>query len=484
MRPEVASPSRRAACLTAGASLLLGYFAAEELWPEPRGGCNSTRGAGARNAPQDAVLGLARYTLDASARPPWDVGLRIFVGSLRATGYRGAIVLWVHPAMLSESPPPNLKAARAWLELQQVQLHPVDTAPCDFPFKPTEDHQELRKLCAAAHRGMPLEWARFQLALDWVRGGCIPRGCGWVLVTDVRDTYFQRPPFTDLGDPSGSAAMVFEEWYGERGKTLEGGKKYGVDTTHWFAKMATHCYGEDTYREYSGSAMLCSGQLLGTARGIEALLGAYTSEMRRNAGKHAGCVPPELPDQPLLNHLFYHKRLGGTRAVPYGEGPVLTVGITCTRALPGRATVDENLNRDAAGFVLDGRGRRAPVVHQWDRCGARFEHWLRRWVAAEGHLALDGRWRAPLGQAAAPPPAALQRRTRGRDGSLWRDCAAENADCDCTTVARFGDEKGDRWSLHSIEPPATKVPCLNVFAGGPFPDPAPNTPKRCQCKVK
>eukprot|EP00756_Hemistasia_phaeocysticola_P051056 Hpha_TRINITY_DN26239_c0_g1::TRINITY_DN26239_c0_g1_i1::g.184696::m.184696 len=128
----------------------------------------------------NVVLGLARYY------PPWGLTFRIFVGSLRGSGYRGRIVLWVDPRMLE-----NSGETVDWLRHQSVELVPIVARNCSFAFKVEDSGMDIRKLCAEGYETMVLEWARFALARDFVRSKCGGKGCGKVLLTDVRDTYFQ-----------------------------------------------------------------------------------------------------------------------------------------------------------------------------------------------------------------------------------------------------------------------------------------------------
>ena len=58
---------------------------------------------------------------------------------------------------------------------------------------------QIRIKCSKDYPKMKLEWARYEMARDWVRD-CAECN-GWVLVCDFRDLYFQTHPFKALGDP-------------------------------------------------------------------------------------------------------------------------------------------------------------------------------------------------------------------------------------------------------------------------------------------
>ena len=118
------------------------------------------------------------------------------------------------------------------------------------------------------------------------------------------------------------------------------------------------------------------------------------------------CTPPEAVDQPVHNWLFYtthgYRTSGGggvglddspsslalsfggadgrlARTMPFGTGPVQTVGRLCSMAEKARLKLPEvgqwNLSVAPAsaphpGLFLNKDGRPAPVVHQHDRCHA------------------------------------------------------------------------------------------------------------------
>eukprot|EP01059_Diplonema_ambulator_P023202 TRINITY_DN3860_c0_g1_i3.p1 TRINITY_DN3860_c0_g1~~TRINITY_DN3860_c0_g1_i3.p1 ORF type:complete len:430 (+),score=108.31 TRINITY_DN3860_c0_g1_i3:392-1681(+) len=418
---------------------------------------------------------------DSMAFPVWPDVIRMFVGTLRHTGFKGRIVFFVHPKMLSDRPPHNLHTMKEYLLSKGVELLPVEATTCQLPFKPVDIHQEIRKLCAGEYTMLQLEWARFALARDWLKKN---PDTGWALITDVRDTYFQRSPFEDFGPPNGDQAYVYEEFYGEPGKTIATGKVVGIDTTHWFAKMITKCYGEPVYKAYYGKPMLCSGQLIGTHSGLLKTLDEYITEMMGNTQKNPSCIPPELPDQTLMNYMVYHKKLT-LEPVPYGKGAVMTLGGACT-SNTGKKGLSEHLDFDKDGFILMADGKRAPIVHQWDRCGNWMELWLRRHTAAIGDLPMSKRWEvlADAITAGKVTERTFSTPSTQSEKSGWRECAIENGKCLCSTIVRFGNERTDKWQQVDLAGIEKEVDCLNINAGGPFEDPAPGVLKVCQCKRK
>eukprot|EP01064_Diplonema_japonicum_P035234 TRINITY_DN7564_c0_g1_i1.p1 TRINITY_DN7564_c0_g1~~TRINITY_DN7564_c0_g1_i1.p1 ORF type:complete len:515 (+),score=87.47 TRINITY_DN7564_c0_g1_i1:143-1687(+) len=429
------------------------------------------------NHPDDVVMGLARYEHDFSASPSWPDAMKMFVGTLRHVGYKGRIVMFVHPLMTSDSPPANLLATKKYLLSKNVEIIGVETAPCQFPFKPVDIHQEIRKLCSADYPMLQLEWARFAIGRDWLKKNPTT---GWSLMTDVRDTFFQRTPFADLGPPTGNQTFVYEEYYGDPTRTIATGKKIGIDTSHWFAKMATKCYGKDNYEAYKGKPMLCSGQILGTGTGSVKMLDGYIDEMRANGKKNPTCVPPELPDQTLLNYMVYHNQLDIT-PVPYGKGAIMTIGGACT-SNTGKKGLRDQLDFDGDGYILDSRGKRVPVVHQWDRCGNWMELWIRKFVASFGELPLGARWERMASAVNNGIADSVPVVKADLSSNNWVECAAENETCKCSTSVRFGSVKIDKWEAVDLSGKQQDVSCLNENSGGLFKDPAPGKHKICQCK--
>ena len=140
----------------------------------------------------DVVMGLARYPGAGSSRE-----IKVFVDTLRGAGYVGRIVLFVHPELAGNATVvQKVQAFREYLLNNDVELIGVETLPCVFGFKTDEKAMDIRKSCPTNYPTLPLEYARFAQARDWLKEN---KETGWALITDVRDTYFQRPPFADLG---------------------------------------------------------------------------------------------------------------------------------------------------------------------------------------------------------------------------------------------------------------------------------------------
>jgi hypothetical protein len=90
-----------------------------------------------------------------------------------------------------------------------------------------------------------------------------------------------------------------------------------------------------------------------------------------NLKKNVKCKSPSTTDQWTMNWLYYTGRFGGyaaTATLPWGTGPVLTAGKACITKDKHPGAVDL-IQRDEEGYLLNRyTGKRAAVVHQFDRC--------------------------------------------------------------------------------------------------------------------
>jgi hypothetical protein len=177
---------------------------------------------------------------------------RQFVGSLRKSGYMGNIILGVSP---EADMPDNVKN---YLKSWDVVMKHIQYVNCT--------HNLGSEGCAHPYQDIKLRWSRFPLLRDWLQE--CDRCTGPVLVSDVRDAYFQENPFgrsksTGQNPPPVEGLQVFEE--------------NPIRTTdHWLVKWPVkECKGI----EFS-KPMLCSGTTIGTR---EAML-RYLTDMYEGKG--------------------------------------------------------------------------------------------------------------------------------------------------------------------------------------------------------
>jgi len=346
-------------------------------------------------ANEGMVMGLAAYPNDIMGK------LERFVGTLRFTGYAGHIVLGVHPKIS--------RREQRYLQAMNVTYYASDSGPCTSPLPSKggdggggggaglggSGTNYIRGTCSKHYDRLVFEWARYEMALGWIKA--CPECTGWMLVCDVKDTAFQRPPFADLGPSEGEKVtpdlLVFEEAYPP---------PMGFDNNHWFAwGSVRNCFGkeheQEMMRDYRNKPVLCSGSTVGTREGLSRYLAAITRRYYEMTWLGPKCTPPNAVDQPVHNWLFYtnhgYRRaapgdksgalsFGGAdgtkaRAMPFGEGPVQTVGRLCSMAEKAKLKLGEvgawNLSMappsaENPGLFLNKDGKPAPVVHQHDRC--------------------------------------------------------------------------------------------------------------------
>lgn len=288
-------------------------------------------------------------------------GFRNYVGSLRATGYDGHIILGVTM--------PLPKHEEEYLIRRNVTFFGVMQTQCDATMKKSAG-QHIRDVCAEGYEDLKLEWGRYQMWQKWLEW--CTECTGWTLVSDARDLYFQARPFDDM-PPAATAnpnLYLIQETYDETPEAK-------IDNTHWFtAASVGNCYGhgeKSKYQEWKTKPMLCSGTTVGTREGIKRYLDVIVGEFIDNTkNKGASCIPPSCVDQAVHNYLYYNNRFGEkTSAFTYGDGPIMTVGHACAREVPGKGHLDslrDIVQTDKDGWVLTAKGKIIPVVHQWDRC--------------------------------------------------------------------------------------------------------------------
>ena len=132
-----------------------------------------------------------------------------FVGSLRATGYPGHIILGV----ANDAP----KGTIDYLNSQNVTIKYIENAErCTYNGtklnngKIVNMQKEWGWKCTKDHPDYKLSWGRFVHYKDWL-DECTKCTDG-VILTDVRDAYFQRDPFDTANKRNQThSLMVFEE---------------------------------------------------------------------------------------------------------------------------------------------------------------------------------------------------------------------------------------------------------------------------------
>jgi len=325
---------------------------------------------------KDAVMGLAAYPRNLRA-------FRRLVGSLRATGYDGHIILGVSAKipMIEEN----------YLIKMDVTMYKVDIINCDESIStggPVKGN--IRGKCARGLEKLKLEWGRYEMARQWLYA-C--KECtGWTLVMDTRDVFFQSTPFASLGDAITSPIdLYFVEEIAPHTSPDPNPKRSFIAGNFRNRAHTVPCYGEEKYNEYSQRPVLCSGTVIGNRDGMLRFLSVLVSEFySNNAKENLKCRSPVTTDQWTMNWLYYTGAFGypeKTRTLPWGIGPVNTVGKAC-KTLQRKDGATDIVRRDDKGLIRNVHDNKiSPVVHQFDRCSP----WIGEYFTQHPELVGDRR---------------------------------------------------------------------------------------------
>ena len=324
-----------------------------------------------RNSSTTTVMGMATGL--------WDDAL-LFVRSLRKTGYQGHVIFGV-----------SSDIDKSLLDqLLHYGVTPKFMTFANCTYEPLfasleEEKRELKRLalstCMEPYLDVKARWAKFPLGRDWLLE--CPTCTGPVMITDVRDVFFQRDPFGP-GTPEVVGLQVYEE-------------HPNVTTENWLVDWPVgDCKGV-----HLKEPMLCSGTTIGTRDAMITYLETMYAEMKRWIVDPKCRFKSEGDDQSIHNWLFYKGDLKDAVAVKHREGVVNTIGYegsVLLRAKEERLKRD-NITMDANSYPYPGATSRtwistdfgltnedgeitnfdgsvSPVVHQFDRFGAALERWV------------------------------------------------------------------------------------------------------------
>ena len=236
-----------------------------------------------------------------------------FVGSLRATGYPGTIILGI----ASDAP----KGTIEYLNSQNVTIKYIENAErCTYNGTKlnTGEIIDMQKAkgwkCSKDHPDYKITWGRFVHYKDWLEK-CTQCTDG-VILTDVRDAYFQRDPFvTAVERNQQHSLMVFEE-------------DPALDNTNWLTVIPVRACRKHTV---GNTRMLCSGSTMGSREGILEYLNVMKEEFDYWKGREECRLSMKGDDQSIHNYLYYSGRFKHAVSVPYREGPINVVGYRAAR---------------------------------------------------------------------------------------------------------------------------------------------------------
>lgn len=287
------------------------------------------------------VLGVVTRLPAAAVEP--------FVTSLRATSYRGSLHLFV-----GQMDKANVTSLRRMADLvvEVDDLFPSPGVLSERLLRRMRMQRGLRRLYPSAfaaavlvsrsgnvaarwrsleYRLEGLQALRYQLYRDHLSGP--GSGADYVLLSDVRDVWFQGDPF----EPAPQVLEVFLE---------DQSVKIGADVFNrrWIERL----YGSSELERLAGFVVSCSGTVAGDCVSMRRYVTEMAAELRGRIS------PMSSHDQGAHNYLLRFGHLDPVTIVPNETGRVLTMG-------------SMQSIMQAEGHVVNRDGSVPPVIHQYDR---------------------------------------------------------------------------------------------------------------------
>lgn len=166
-------------------------------------------------------------------------------------------------------------------------------------------------------------------------------GCkyNYVFTTDVRDSIFQKDVFKyyDIKKPF-------------LGVAIEDGFLSEKRNKNWLIRA----YGEDLYKTIRNERIICLGTIWGTVDKFT----KFASNMRVKLDSKWS-ITKKVTDQAVGNFLIYHDRMFNDCLIKSDNknGFVMTIGLTNIK----------NITMDYENNILNGKGKIAAIIHQYDR---------------------------------------------------------------------------------------------------------------------
>jgi hypothetical protein len=283
---------------------------------------------------------------------------RMFVGTLRNTGFKGDIVI----AVSADAP----KAFSEELKKNGCVIYEIATV-CDGEV----DGQQVCKFKDdESDSKFSINMIRYYLYRWWALKYPVDTT---IMISDFRDVFFQSNPFTykrsEWAFPKADL-VVFQEAHPQK----------TVGRCPFNGGWVGGCYGPDALRHIAANPVTCSGVSIGTRTAIAAYSYLMTQQLnpviRYGKGTdktNKGCTSLGM-DQGFHNWLVYSGILDRVMTVlPFqqGEGPVNTLGAF----FPGRmALIKTNLTDWGVlkgigdqKIITNWNGDPSPAIHQADR---------------------------------------------------------------------------------------------------------------------
>lgn len=178
--------------------------------------------------------------------------------------------------------------------------------------------------------------ARFVMFLDFLKN----RSTHYdkVMLTDVRDVFFQSDPFAQV--PDGELCMYEEE----------GPLTIGTEPQN--RRWVQACFGQKILRQIAHHRVICSGVTIGSVANICGYLEAMEPPLLQRSLVY-------ITDQAIHNFLARTGRLNhlNPKIIKNGDGIVLTAGVMN----------ESQFQWDSSGRLVNAAGVPYAVIHQFDR---------------------------------------------------------------------------------------------------------------------
>lgn len=241
-----------------------------------------------------------------------------FFESLFKTSYTGKVVLFAGP----NTGPHTLRKLRS-LNVEVIQYE------SQFPYVPQPHKDNFKELPNPIH----IYNFRHFLYYDYLLKH--EEEFGNVLLTDTRDVVFQKDPFDFVIADALHVAMESKEKI--------------IGDCHYNSNWVRSGYGQAKLDELANQVVSCAGTTIGPMLHVKRYLRTLLTDI---IGLHNAY---DCADQAVHNKLLYAGAIHPVRQLFNDNTPILTVG---TEFL---------FQHDREGYLLDGRGKRVNIVHQYDR---------------------------------------------------------------------------------------------------------------------
>ena len=289
---------------------------------------------------KSAVLGLAtgypRYVYEG------------FVGSLRATGFSGHIIL-----AIAKNAPEDVVS---YLKEHNVIMKHVEKAEkCTYDGAigeegvPIDMNESGEWKCPKDYPDYKITWSRFLYYRDWLND--CPSCTDGVMLTDVRDAFFQRDPFVTANERNQvHPLMVFQE-------------SPETDTEHWLTDWPVSACRK---HKLGKKPMLCSGSVMGSREGILDYIDVMEEEFKYWMQRENCRIDNRGDDQSIHNYLYYTNRFKNAVSIPHRQGPIHVVGYQAARILENARKEAEDASVDTSEIFIKDKNWKEWLPRKYD----------------------------------------------------------------------------------------------------------------------